>query len=268
MQVAIIGAGPGGLVAGRVLTLAGVQVSIFEREESFQQRSQGGSLDMHPESGQLALARAQLTQEFAKIARYEDQESRIYDRHGVLRHRDQDTEGKNRPEVDRGHLRALLLDSLPDHVIRWNSRVTGAEPSGNGWSLKFKDRHIEHFDMVVGADGTWSTARPLLSGATPRYTGITMIEFGMDEVDARHPAIAAMAGHGLTFAVGEGKVLIAHRDANSHLGGYIGLRVERIGSNRADSTLSMLLPCANAFAASSPGGLPTCSIGSEAVTVH
>jgi 2-polyprenyl-6-methoxyphenol hydroxylase-like FAD-dependent oxidoreductase len=128
--------------------------------------------------------------------------------------------------VDRGQLRALLLRSLPDNVIRWGSRITGAKPLGEGWSVDLDDQSSEPFDMIVGADGTWSKLRPLLSNAAPRYTGITMIEFGIDDVDARHPEISAMAGRGLTFAVGDGKALIAHRDANAHLGGYIGLRVE------------------------------------------
>ncbi|HEY0163613.1 MAG TPA: NAD(P)/FAD-dependent oxidoreductase [Edaphobacter sp.] len=226
MRIAIIGAGPGGLVAARILSLSGVDVTVFEREESFTERSQGGSLDIHADSGQIALARAQLTEEFRQIARYEDQESRVYDKHGVLHHCDLDTTGKDRPETDRGHLRSLLIRSLPSGVIRWGSRVIGATPLGDSWAVNFADGSSESFDMIIGADGTWSKIRPQLSDATPAYTGITMIEFGIDHVDTRYPAISAKAGRGLTFALGDGKALIAHRDANSHLGGYIGLRDE------------------------------------------
>jgi hypothetical protein len=55
---------------------------------------------------------------------------------------------------------------------------------------------------------------------------VLMIEFGIDNVDERYPDTAKMAGRGLTFALGDSKALVAHRHANAHLGGYIGLRVE------------------------------------------
>jgi 2-polyprenyl-6-methoxyphenol hydroxylase-like FAD-dependent oxidoreductase len=225
MRIAVIGGGPGGLVAARILALGGVNVTVFEREESFVSRSQGGSLDMHAESGQLALSKAGLTEEFLRIARYEDQEMHVYDKHGKLHYRDRGTAGKDRPETDRGHLRGMLIRSLPGNVIRWDSHVVGLTALQSGWGVESLNGLQESFDMVVGADGTWSKVRPMLSDAVPRYTGITMIEFGIDDVDRRYPAISAKAGRGLTFALGQGKALIAHRDADAHLGGYIGLRV-------------------------------------------
>jgi 2-polyprenyl-6-methoxyphenol hydroxylase-like FAD-dependent oxidoreductase len=92
--------------------------------------------------------------------------------------------------------------------------------------LNFADGSSERFDLVVGADGTWSKVRPLLSDAIPKYTGVLVIEFGIDNVDERYPDTAEMAGRGLTFALGDSKALVAHRAANAHLGGYIGLRVD------------------------------------------
>ncbi len=109
-RIAIVGGGPGGLTLARILHLHGVHASVFEREVFSSVRPQGGSLDMHTESGQYAIKCAGLTAEFERIARYEDQESRIYDKHGALRFVDTDTSGKDRPEVDRGHLRQMLLD--------------------------------------------------------------------------------------------------------------------------------------------------------------
>ena len=122
-RIGIVGAGPGGLVAARILSMHGKDVTVVEREGSFSERTQGGSLDIHADVGQIALRKAGLMDEFSRIARYTDQESRLYDKHGTLRHLDTEVAGKDRPETDRGHLRKMLLGSLPDGVVRWGAPV-------------------------------------------------------------------------------------------------------------------------------------------------
>jgi 2-polyprenyl-6-methoxyphenol hydroxylase-like FAD-dependent oxidoreductase len=224
-RIAIVGAGPGGLTLARILHLHGLDAIVFEREASSRIRQQGGSLDMHPESGQYAIECAGLAAEFQRIARYEDQESRIYDKHGKLLLMDDDVTGQNRPEVDRGQLRQMLLDSLPANVIRWDHELSSILPQDNGrYELVFRNGASERFDLVVGADGAWSRVRPLVSEARPIYSGVTFVELGMDDADARHPELARLVGRGLTFFVGESKALIGHRDANAHLSIYAALR--------------------------------------------
>ena len=204
---------------------------------------------MHPESGQYAIERAGLAAEFQRIARYEDQESRIYDKHGKLLLMDDDVTGQNRPEVDRGQLRQMLLDSLPATVIRWGyelSSIQQAKDDGR-YELVFRNGTSERFDLVVGADGAWSRVRPLVSQARPIYSGVTFVELGIDDADGRHPELARLVGRGLTFFVGESKALIGHRDASSHLSIYAALRapedwIEKGGIDMAspDATKSSL----------------------------
>ena len=225
-NIAIVGGGPGGLVLARILHVHGAAATVFEGEAFSSARSQGWSLDMHPDTGQYAIERAGLTAEFKRVARYDDQESRIYDKHGALQFADTDVSGKDRPEMDRGQLRQMLLDSLPDGVVRWDHALSTVEPQEDGTlTLVFKNGTREPFDFVVGADGAWSRVRPLLSDAKPIYSGVSFVELGIDDADARHPEVAALVGRGLMFALGDGKALIAHRDADAHIGGYTGLRV-------------------------------------------
>jgi len=226
LRIGIVGGGPGGLVLARVLQVHGVEAVVFEREEHAAVRPQGGSLDMHAESGQYAIACAGLTEEFKKIARYEDQETRVYDKHGVLRFLDADVTGKERPEVDRGHLREMLLESLNEGVVRWGHDLRVAEPLGDGTVvLVFKNGVREVFDLVVGADGAWSRVRPLVSEAKPIYSGVMFVELGIDDADRRYPELAKLIGRGLTFAIGDSKAIIGHRDAGAHLGLYVAMRV-------------------------------------------
>ena len=81
---------------------------------------------MHPESGQFAIRCAALSDQFKRIARYEDQESRIYDKYAKLLFVDADVTEKDRPEVDRGQLRQMLLDSLPSGVCLLYTSLSGA----------------------------------------------------------------------------------------------------------------------------------------------
>jgi 2-polyprenyl-6-methoxyphenol hydroxylase-like FAD-dependent oxidoreductase len=226
LQIAIVGAGPGGLTLARILHLHGIPATVFEREAFCTARSQGGSLDMHADTGQFAIQSAGLSTEFQRIARYEDQEGRIYDKHGKLRFLDVDTSAKDRPEVDRGHLRQMLLDSLPPAVVQWNHELTTATQNEDGtFELAFGNGSRRSFDLVVGADGAWSRIRPLISTARPIYSGIMFVELSIDDADTRHPELAQLVGRGMMFAIGDSKTLIGHRDANAHLGIYTAMRV-------------------------------------------
>jgi 2-polyprenyl-6-methoxyphenol hydroxylase-like FAD-dependent oxidoreductase len=88
----------------------------------------------------------------------------------------------------------------------------------------FRSGASERFDLTVGADDAWSRVRPLVSPARPIYSGVSFVECGIDDADARYPELARLVGRGLTFFVGESKALIAHRNANAHLGIYAALR--------------------------------------------
>src|SRR4029453_13040347 len=83
-RIAIVGGGPGGLTLARILQTRGFAVTVFEQEHSPDERPQGGSLDLHPRSGQYALSLAGLTEQFRALARYEDQGTRLLDKTGAM----------------------------------------------------------------------------------------------------------------------------------------------------------------------------------------
>jgi 2-polyprenyl-6-methoxyphenol hydroxylase-like FAD-dependent oxidoreductase len=224
-RIAIVGAGPGGLTLARLLHVRGLGAVVFEREADPEARPQGGTLDLHAGSGQLALTEAGLADRLAAIARPEDQGVRIlHPDGGVLL--DHDGAGGDRPEVDRTALRRLLLDALPPGCVRWDAAASALEPAGDGcWNVVTAAGTIGPFDLVVGADGAWSRVRPLLSRYRPQFSGVCFVEFGIDDVDRAHPALAALVGRGKLVCEGDGRSLYVQRNGGAHLRGYAMFRV-------------------------------------------
>jgi 2-polyprenyl-6-methoxyphenol hydroxylase-like FAD-dependent oxidoreductase len=74
-KIAIIGAGPAGCTLARLLQVAEipVEVTIFESDATPNVRSQGGTLDLHTDTGLAAMKKADLYNEFLKHARFDGQ---------------------------------------------------------------------------------------------------------------------------------------------------------------------------------------------------
>jgi len=222
--VTIVGAGLGGLVLARVLHVHGVPATIYEAEPSAQTRAQGGQLDIHEQDGQRALAAAGLTAEFRAIIHEGGQASRLLDRQGRVLLDEPDDGTGGRPEVLRGDLRRILLESLPAGTIQWGRKVAGAQPLGEGrHALTFVDGSTVSTSLLVGADGAWSRVRPLLSDAKPQYVGISFVETYLHDADERHPAAADAVGAGTLFALAPGQGIFAHREAGGTLHTYVAL---------------------------------------------
>lgn len=224
MTVAIIGAGLGGLVLARVLHIHGIAATVYEADASAEHRVQGGMLDIHVEDGQVALAAAGLTDAFRAIIHEGGEASRALAPDGSVLLDVPDTGTGGRPEVLRGELRRILLDSLPAGTVRWGSKLAEVVPLGGGWHrLRFADGATVETSLLVGADGAWSKVRPLLSDAQPEYVGTTFIETWLRDADARHPATAEAVGSGALFALAPGKGIFAHREPDGVLHAYIAL---------------------------------------------
>lgn len=216
--IAIVGGGLGGLTLAGVLRANGIAATVYDLDSGPGARTQGGMLDIHEESGQRALAAAGLLDDFGRIVLAGGEATRIRDKHGALLFDAPDDGTRGRPEVDRGQLRDLLLDSLPDGAIRWGAKATGAQRRPDGrYEVGFADGSLIVADLVVGADGAWSRIRPLLSTATPAYLDVSFVEIDLFDAVERHPAAAEVIGGGMLFALGDGKGMLAHRETDGSL---------------------------------------------------
>jgi 2-polyprenyl-6-methoxyphenol hydroxylase-like FAD-dependent oxidoreductase len=110
--------------------------------------------------------------------------------------------------------------------VAWGHKLVSSERRGGSvTTLTFANGSTASADLVVGADGAWSRVRPLVSRYQPQYSGLTFIEFGIDEVDTRHPALSRLVGRGKMGVEGSGRSLIVQRNGNAHLRGYAIFRV-------------------------------------------
>ncbi|MGI5131165.1 FAD-dependent oxidoreductase [Pseudonocardia sp. CA-107938] len=222
-RISVIGAGPGGLTCARILQQHGITATVYDRDPGPEARDQGGSLDLHADDGQIALREAGLLDEFFRLARPEGQEMRQLDPAGTITaHLVPQADEMFKPEIDRGQLRTLLLDSLRPGTVQWGralDRVTG--PSEGPRQLHFTDGTTVETDLVIGADGAFSRVRPAVSPAVPQYTGVSFLEAWFSDVERRHPAIAELVGPGSAAAADGERGLFAQRNSGNHIRVYI-----------------------------------------------
>ncbi|RSS33305.1 FAD-dependent monooxygenase [Streptomyces sp. WAC08241] len=223
-----MGAGPGGLTCARVLQRHGIAVTVYDHEAGPDARDQGGTLDLHEDDGQIALREAGLLDDFLRLSRPEGQEMRQMDaKTGAIGFHHVPGDGERfKPEIDRGLLRGLLLDSLAPGTVRWGRTLRSVEgPAGGPRLLRFADGTAVEADLVVGADGAWSRVRRAVSPAIPRYTGVAFLEAWFHDVDERHPEAAALVGPGSAAAADGERGLFAQRNGGDHIRVYVVQRV-------------------------------------------
>ncbi|MET9846145.1 FAD-dependent oxidoreductase [Streptomyces ossamyceticus] len=226
-RISIIGAGPGGLTCARILQQRGIAVTVYDRDPGRDFRNQGGTLDLHADHAQVTLREAGLLDEFFALARPEGQELRQMDPTGAITFRQVPAADELlKPEIDRGDLRDLLLDSLETGTVRWGRSLdTISGPADGPRQLHFADGTSIETDLVIGADGAFSRVRPAVSPTLPEYTGISFLEARFSDVDDRHPEIAELVGLGIAHAADGERSLIAQRNSGNQIRVYIVQRL-------------------------------------------
>ncbi|GAA0913184.1 NAD(P)/FAD-dependent oxidoreductase [Rothia nasimurium] len=235
LRIAIVGGGPSGLTLARLLQQQAIDVVVYERDSAADARTQGGSLDLHEDSGQRALAAAGLGEAFQRISRPDGQHSKIFNQQGELcGELKAEDESGSRPEIDRGALRALLLGSLNPGTVRWGHRLISTTRGEGQVQLSFEQTTVGA-DLVLACDGGWSACRALVSKVTrPTYSGVTFVQTLVADVDHRSPDIATLVGPGNILALGNNRGLLAQRNGDGSVRIYVALRVPEEWSSTID----------------------------------
>lgn len=232
-QVAIIGGGPGGLTLARLLQLQNVNVKVYERDLNKDARVQGSPLDLHDGSGLAAIHKAHLFEEFKnnflpgadKTLILNEKAQVCYSDHETNVHEDFGNE-YFRPEIDRGALRKILLDSLQPETVIWNSHFVSMEAQNEGWLLYFKDGNSVYADIVIASDGANSKIRPYITNIKAFYTGILMLEGTIYESAKNAPHIASLINGGKIMAFGDTQNILLGQKGGGDLGFYASFKAD------------------------------------------
>ena len=232
-QIAIVGGGPGGLILARLLQLKGANVKVYERDFNQQARMIGSPLDMHEGSGMAALREADLLDEFKKNFRPGADKTLIVNERAEIFFSDHETAPEPdfgsehfRPEIDRGPLRQMLLESLQPETVVWDCHFASMEKRDAGWLLHFKNGSSAYADVVVAADGANSKIRPYLTDIKAFYSGITMLEGTVDNAEKSAPQFYKLLNGGKLMAFGDIRNMLMGMKGNGDLTFYASFVTE------------------------------------------
>ncbi|MFB9109503.1 FAD-dependent oxidoreductase [Flavobacterium gyeonganense] len=230
-KVAIIGGGPGGLTLARLLQLQNVNVKVYERDVNKDARVQGAPLDLHDESGLAAIHKAGLFNEFLNNFLPGADKTLITDENGTLFFSDHETNIEQdfgnehfRPEIDRGALRKILLESLEPKTVIWDSHFVSMDKQNDGWLIHFKNGNSVYADLVIGSDGANSKIRPYITDIKPFYSGITMLEGTIYDSEKSAPVIHKILNGGKIMAFGNEKNILIGQKGDDSIGFYASFR--------------------------------------------
>jgi 2-polyprenyl-6-methoxyphenol hydroxylase-like FAD-dependent oxidoreductase len=164
LQIAVVGAGMGGLAVAATLRQAGFDVQVYEQAQRFGRI--GAGIQMMPNSMKVLRCigvedriRPTSFQPFSHL-------NRAWDTGKVLRElpMPEDLFGAPYLCMHRGDLHEALAAVLPPDIIHLGKKIAGLDQSGDRVTLTFSDGTRADADAVIGADGVHSTVREIISG--------------------------------------------------------------------------------------------------------
>ena len=199
LRILIVGGGMAGLALGRALRQQGFVTEIVERAESW---PRGGTGLYLPGNGVRALGTLGLADKvLARAVRMSHQ--RILDHTGRLLAEIDLAKLWNQVGpcvgIARGELHGILLESASDVPMRPGTTVSALSQEDDEVSVTFADGSTGNYDLVVGADGIYSSIRRLVfGGIRPRHLGQVSWRLLVDHSSAIE-TWTAMLGRQRTF---------------------------------------------------------------------
>ncbi len=175
MKVAIIGAGLNGLASAAMLQKNGYEVEVFERSNTL--RDGGTGIYLWPQGVSVLKYIFGETDFMSHGNMVED--IKTFDRDGKLRYSQKARLAGfdfTSPAVmfHRKTLFSLLLDQLEKSTIKFSMECVGIKDCGSQPEVYFNNGQSRKFDLIIGADGTYSKVREFINGNAiqPKDSGL------------------------------------------------------------------------------------------------
>lgn len=176
LNIAIVGAGVGGLTLAIALRRSKHEVTVFEQTARFARV--GADVNLTPNAvhaldklgigDALRKSAASPTHRISRTWDTGEETSRI-----ELRAAAEEKYGAAQLTIHRADLLKELEAALPPECFRMDRRATGLAQNADGVSIEFADARSERYDAVIGADGIHSVVRSAMFGAeSPEFTGL------------------------------------------------------------------------------------------------
>ncbi|KFF26550.1 FAD-dependent oxidoreductase [Chryseobacterium vrystaatense] len=216
-KTVIIGAGPAGLTLARLLQQNGADVTVFERDKDPEARIWGGTLDLHKGSGQEAMKKAGLLENYYAAAIpmgiiMTDETGKTL----LIKESTPDNQYDN-PEINRNVLRTMLLDSLTEGTVVWDRKCTGLETRGGKWLLHFDNGMEATADFVIGANGGMSGIRSYVTDTEVEETGTLIMQGDVPDPEIRCADFFQWCDGKRLMAAYEGNLLVVNPNNNGIL---------------------------------------------------
>jgi len=174
-EIAVIGAGIGGLALAGLLVGQGANVTVYEQAAAFERL--GAGIQMSPNA--MHVLRALGLEPLLRRLAFQPPAwtHRVWDTGAHLADLAFGAEAEQRYGapyllMHRGDLHGAILSAVPSGVIRFNKKLLDLVPGASAVELVFADGSRASADGVVGADGVHSRVREILLGPErPIFTG-------------------------------------------------------------------------------------------------
>jgi len=175
LNIAIIGAGMGGLATAAALRRVGIAVTVYEQAQQFTRLGAGIQVGCNAMKvlRKLGLEERMRGQSFYPRS-WNNRDWRTGDIKFDMIFGESAEAKFGAPYLlaHRGDLHEALASAVPDECVRLSHKLTGLDETADGVRLTFANGATAVADAVVAADGVHSVVRDMLFGTSPvNFTG-------------------------------------------------------------------------------------------------
>lgn len=213
----VIGGSIGGLFAAQLLAKRGWKVDVFERINS-ELAGRGAGIVTHPELFGV-LDKCGIDSSTAKVG-VSVEGRRVFGHDGKL------IGEQSYPQIltSWGMLYALLKATLPEDCYHYGTNLLRVSRDGNVVNAHFEDGTSAEGDLLIGADGIFSTVRAqFLPDAAPQYVGYLAWRGLVDEASLSEATRKDLCNH-FSFSLPKGEQMLGYPVAGADESTEVGRR--------------------------------------------